>query len=1083
MQEKAVAIYSASAGAGKTYTLAKKYIEMLLEKHSGSNGHRHILAVTFTKKATAEMKERILTNLYELAYGFSSDFLCEKEDDPNNFKAYCKGIGLDSEEAIRSRAKTVLHELLQDYSMFAVSTIDSFFQQIIRSFAKEIGLHCGYNLEMDSDQVIGKAIDDVFFNLQEGTPIYKWMLDYVSELLDENGKWNNKDEIKNLCKDLIKENFQSQVSSIVMNYTTEQLKEYKGQLKRYIKDFREQALDLIKKGREIANKHGLCSKKDVKNNTLNPIWDDNIKEPNDTFMKVAQVEDLISGGKDAGAIRSAWDAGLGDTIIRLQDHWIKNFKTYSTCSSILSHLNALGTMPAIQAQIEDSNRDLHRMPISETNRRLRSIIGNSDTPFIYEKVGQRITHFLLDEFQDTSTLQWANFSPLIKESIATCADDKATDLIVGDIKQSIYRWRNSDWRLLYQGIENDLWDRCEKKSLTINFRSSHDIVAFNNCFFARYTNCVVGMCEREADKKTIADIYYDLEQQAKKTDEPGAVKISFLGKEAFADPDLGHVIEAIRDLENRGLKGHLSKIGILIRNNKDAKKIATALSAAGIGVTSKEGLQIENGLSVKLLVAQLQVFNKPKDKKVLFERNHVYSLYKKLSTEERLALLIKSPEEALRELDEQLAVHKTKPLYQMVQDVAIALDMYTEENAADQGYLQAFMDEVYKYCSNKDADLFSFLEWWKEHHEKLFIPIPDEENSVQMMTIHQSKGLEFDAVIIPYCNWLIDIDKHHYPIFWCDTHQNATIGSIPIVPISMTASMGNSLFREEYLDEKFNQFVDNINLTYVAFTRPRKELIIFAEKPTKNDISNIGDLLYQTYKDGCKKDIYIEGTIKVDKEQKDEPGWAEFTYSEEVKKTVKNGKPVYQKTPAKVEKIDCLAPVYHPITIRQHYDDTDPIKEGKELHDILSRIKTENDLEQALKDAKNEGIISTEKVAQKRQEILDLFAFVKANGYNWFDDVWEVKNEIEFIKYGTENVGDETRDVSGNILRADRVLFSENEIIVIDYKSGFKKQDEHVSQVQEYMSLLAEMRPEETIRGYLLYTTIKVIKPVENAKR
>lgn len=1047
-QEKPLLIYSASAGSGKTYTLAKQYIQMLFEERKlTERAHRSILAVTFTKKATAEMKERILKNLFELAHpeSYDSDFM-----DDDDFIAFCHKIDLNTNADIQAEAKQVLKELLQDYSMFSVSTIDSFFQQIVRSFAKEINLHGGYNIELDTKQIIKKAVDDLFFNLRENDAVFPWLVDTLVHNMQERGNWDTKSDILELSDQLAKEDFQNQASKEVLSYTIEQLQDYRQKLWKIFGEYKKDEAALCKAGIKICTNVFGCVESDLKsyfkNGTISYLLKDKGFDDYDmlnakTFFSIANADNLITSKKPyKEQIYQAWSNGLGQCIFDLQNLYKTRYQQFVSSKFALDNLDALALLPLVSKQIAADNEALHRLPMSDTNQKLSRIIGNSDTPFVYQKIGMQLKHYLLDEFQDTSSMQWTNFLPLIRETLST-SSQHTRDLIVGDVKQSIYRWRNSDWKLLYNGIESDInAEQVTKKSMQSNHRSSKTVVNFNNDFFKKCSETLsVRFASEHQDTEManiLAEIYSDLEQKPEKNID-GRVQIKLFENKDYQENIQSELIKEIKDLQER----KVGSIALLIRNNSDASTYASLLAENGIKVTSKEGLQIKKAICVQLIISQLRVFNQPNNQKLQFERNYYYSLLPQtISAEQRLDFLINSQNKINQEINRQMAEIQSEPLYQMIQDIAIALKLTNIEG--EQIYMQAFMDEVYNYCKTNDADVYSFLLWWDEFSEKKYVPTSEGENSVQIVTIHKSKGLEFDAVVIPKCDWEFDIDTRKSPTLWCSTGNNKPFDELPMLPIKVAKHIEQSIFAAEYKQETFNYYVDNLNLTYVAFTRPKKELIVFAPKPPANSANIAITHLLDEY---CTNGSYTNSNKKDEKEEK-------------------KAKRAYKASPLDPLDLSKNQPKFHDMKIRKKYNDSAFIKEGNLVHDILSQIGKESDLTLVLEQFKRTGQLNEQSYKEKAQELQTLFAWVKEQGYDWFTGDYEVKNEIEFIEKNAQ------------WKRADRVMIAEDKVIVVDYKSGTKESSEYEKQVSNYMQALQRIYPKKQIEGYLLFTTQKKIQ-------
>ena len=950
-------IYKASAGSGKTFTLAYEYIRMMLgdfvaDSRSGSMPHTHILAVTFTKKATAEMKRRILQELYLLSRpDEKSDYLPLLLADKTLFL---------SEDEIRQRAAVLLKAVLQDYSSFNVSTIDGFFQQVVRRFAREMGLPATYDLRLDGEEVIAMAIDSLMKKVRENADtdqVGEWLKQFAVNNIQDNKRWNTKEPIEALSKQLLQEKLQKMLP---------ELRDFYGN-KDTINDYRSKLLDIVSDYER-----------------LNGV--------NKGTTKAKNIPDEL--------------------------------RIYLTAKHILDNLYPLGVLQDVASEVEQTNRELNRLPIHEINPMLTWLIDNAEAPFIYEKLGQWLHHYMIDEFQDTSTLQWANFKPLIKEAEA----QDRQNLIVGDIKQSIYRWRNSNWRLL-EGAAAE-FANTRQPPMKRNFRSSKTLVGFNNEFFSRYRDFVADKLDKTypADPQLAAQvrsIYADerLCQQPVK-DFEGYISARFF--EGSADEVREQCIEAIcpvlEDIRQRG--GRLCNVAILVRRKEEIRRVAQVLSERGYKVQSAEGLLIDNHPAVKSAIHLLHTVTD--------------SNYAAAGSVEQWEMNSVLPHPLTDEQIEYLASLKGKPLYDIL--LCVIEKFSLRDSAGADAYLTCLLDAAYHFIQTRTADTAAFLEYWDRYRSKLSVPAAASEDTLQVLTVHSSKGLEYDVVILPFFYWKLSEIKAG-TLLWCRPTE-PPFDALPLVPVAASSKLENTLFYNEYREEIQNQYIDNLNISYVALTRAKREMYIFAPKPktTQEGISvqNVGHLIYYLYSDYIQDSAFSVGSrlpLPVAKK--------------EITDTVLDHKYVYQNISSRLH-------------LRRHQ--TEATDFGTRMHDWLGRITTFADTDSALLDMLREGAVREDQVPEMKQTMQRFQALVA--GTNWFDGSKTLVLENDILT------------PSGLTYRPDRVVIDGHKAQVIDYKFGEEHKREYHEQVRLYMSLLSRMGYEA--EGRLVYVLQDRIEKVEN---
>ena len=573
-------IYRASAGSGKTYRLTQDYIHLLFDPKK-ERAHRRILAVTFTNKATDEMKTRILKELHALSQGSTSDYR----------EGLMAKFHLD-EEAVNVRAKHILTNILHDYSSFSISTIDRFFQQVIRSFARDIGVHGGYNLELDNTTTLEQSVDNLFLDLSkdENKQLLQWLTAYAEERIEQSENWNMRSNIMDLGKEIFKESYQHKAEDTNRKlHEREFLTNYRKSLREIKTTFETKVKQTATEGLNIMARNGL-------------MHDDFAYKTTSAFEKLAkgklEISNRFIGFADdvtncytkskpqdiKSAIESAYNTGLGSCFRQIVELMSVDIVTYNSAVMVLKHINTLGILSDLAVQIKKLTDEQNTMLISDSNMLLNKIIDNSDTPFVYEKTGITIDNFMIDEFQDTSTLQWKNFHPLMSNSLAA----GKFNLVVGDVKQSIYRWRNSDWKLLDEQILTDFRpEQIHEENLETNWRSDKNIIDFNNSFFHRAASLLQSKLNEnlqavlsiypalEALTNKIEHAYANIHQQTSPKAGTGRVEVSFIERDENEDgwkaESLNRLPAMLEELQSRGYRP--ADICILVRKNDEEQKV------------------------------------------------------------------------------------------------------------------------------------------------------------------------------------------------------------------------------------------------------------------------------------------------------------------------------------------------------------------------------------------------------------------------------------------------------------------------------------------------------------------------------
>ncbi len=1077
-------VYKASAGSGKTFTLAVEYIKLLI---INPRAYRQILAVTFTNKATAEMKERILTQLYGIW----------KEDPTSD--AYLKRIKEDlnpsspPDKELRQRAGMALQYMLHDYSRFRVETIDSFFQSVMRNLARELELSPNLNIELNNADVLSDAVDSMIEKLTPSSPVLAWLLDYINERIADDKRWNVSSEVKSFGRNIFDESYIERgeglrlklrspetiklYRDVLREMETDALEQMKGFYDQFEGELDGHALvpeDLKGGARSIGSyfrklRDGRLTDKDVLNATLqNSLadaknWATKTSSRKDEIIRLAETS-LIPLLQDAERLRP------------------QKSRTINSCRLSLQHLNKLQLLNHIDEEVRTLNREHNRFLLSDTNALLHKLVHEGDSSFVFEKIGANIRNVMIDEFQDTSRMQWDNFRLLLLEGLSQGADS----LIVGDVKQSIYRWRNGDWGILNSlGRNQSKPQFCDTspqlsfpfpvrvETLKVNRRSETNVINFNNCLFTAAVDYLNSLHLKELKKECfpLKRAYADVVQESPKTDSKGYVKVSFIEpdkEQDYTQKTLSAMGEEVQRLLSEGVK--LNDITILVRKNKNIPPIADYFDKElHLPVVSDEAFRLDASLAICMLIDALRYLSNPEEKiaKASLITNYKLQItggdkaepadwHDILTADARTAL----PAEFVSRMDEL----RLMPLYELLEELFTLFNMGSIEK--QDAYLFSFFDAVTEYLQNNSSDLDGFIRYWDETLCAKTIP-SGEMDGIRIFSIHKSKGLEFHTALIPFCDWKLENETYNQ-LVWC-TAPEPPYNAIDLVPVNYSSTMAESVYRQDYLNERLQLWVDNLNLLYVAFTRAGKNLILWSKKDQKGTMAELlSAALPQVAQAGEgswdeEESIYESGEIYPSEEENDN--------SQALNKLAQ--KPV--KLPVHMESMR------HDIEFRQSNRSADFIagvdeakssrrfiNRGRLLHTLFSAIETEEDIDDAISRLVFEGIIGRTETEEEIRE-LTLRAFSQPQIKDWYSGSWQLFNECDII--WQENGELRNR-------RPDRVMMRSGTIVVVDFKFG-KPNKKYNKQVQGYIDLLIRMGYDaNTISGYLWYVEEEIIKKV-----
>jgi len=1028
---KPLIVYKASAGSGKTFTLAVEYIKLLVQNPLA---YRQTLAVTFTNKATEEMKMRILSQLYGIWRGLDSS------------KAYQDKIchELDaSPEFVSRQAGVALHLLLHNYNYFRVETIDSFFQSVLRNLARELDLTANLRVGLNDVQVEEVAVDQLIDSLKVTDQMLQWLLRYIMDNISDDRSWNVISKIKQFGRTIFRDYYKQQskeLNDVISqkdffdNYTKE-LRQIREDASNRIQEIAESFFGIIKQeGLTVDDfsrkSRGVCSiflkmqRGEFDESIITQTVADAIGDPSKWYTKTSDRGELIHA-----LVESKLDKLLRLAVEEQPCQWL----LYKSAELTLRHLNQLRLLSSIETKVHELNEDANRFLLSDTQHLLHELIDGSDSPFIFEKIGTYLEHIMIDEFQDTSTIQWKNFKVLLKEAMS---HEGSSNLIVGDVKQSIYRWRNGDWRLL-AGIKDEFPHAdqlIEEKPLNTNYRSERNIIDFNNAFFT-HAAMIEGI-----------NAYDDVKQHYPETKAAtGLIEVTLLPAEDYQQMTLEAIVNHINTLRNQHVSA--SEIAILVRSNSIIPTIANYLmqTMPDVNVVSDEAFRLDASPAVITIIQAMRLLINPDDA--------IARAYLAKFTTGKLNGNLPS------DFTDNTDRLQRLPLYELAEQLYVIFHL--EKTTGQTAYLCAFYDQLATYINEETSDLPTFLSEWDETLCSKPIQSP-EVNGIRIISIHKSKGLEFSHVILPFCDWRME----HSDLLWC-VPQQSPFNQLPIAPIDYSMkSMNGTIYQKDYEQEHQQVIIDNLNLLYVAFTRASKSLFVVGRRNAGATRSMLIESVLPLVADDLQDSI-LECDV-------DTKAPLHFTYGDlsantqvARQKEKKSENPFLQTaTPINIQ----IEPFEQQVEFRQSNkskefaaisddDDeshaTDYIQLGCILHKVFSNIRTTDDVEQALKDLELEGILYNKGITRQRIENMIRKRLSHPRVLNWFSPHWHLFNECTILMPDAQE------------RRPDRVMTDGNETIVIDFKFGSERQEYH-EQVREYMDLLQQMGMPR-VTGYLWF--------------
>jgi ATP-dependent exoDNAse (exonuclease V) beta subunit len=1022
LQNSSFKIYNASAGSGKTFTLAKSYIKILVQSKNYDQ-FKLILAITFTNKAVGEMKERII----EMLKLFSK---AESTIEPHPmFSAICTELSI-SPEYLQNKSKKLLKHIMHNYGAFDISTIDGFTHRVIRTFAHDLKLPVNFEVELDQERLLNEAVDSLISKAGNDKILTNTLVDFAIEKADDDKSWDISYDFNKIAKLLISENDLSAIKTL-KHKTLDDFKTLKSQLK---KDIALIESDIVKTSTSILTlidecglQHEDFNRKSLPNHfknleqkhfgvNFNSAWQNDLIEGNTLYPK--RVTDTIAS--TINSIQPNLSEAFTKTKALVFELKLKK--------GFFKNITPLSVLNAIQHELNQLKEEQNKLLISEFNKIISNEIKDQPTPFIYERLGEKFKHYFIDEFQDTSKMQWENLAPLLDNMLST---SNGSAMLVGDAKQAIYRWRGGEAEQfidLYNKSANPFQAEAEVLSLDTNYRSAREIINFNNGFF-KYVS----------DNYFNDDRYsalYDNSTQKISKDLEGYVNIEFLDIAKEDNPYDLYAETVFKTIESCQKNGYgLDDICVIVRKRKEGVAIANYLSDKGIKIMSSETLLLKNSNKVHFIDSLLKLLLQPNDNTLKIEvlaflteqhdiddKHIFFDKHLKLSTDE----MFKSLETLNIYIDKNKLL--SLPLYELVEQLIRTFNLHNTSDA----YLQFYLDIVLEFTQKQNSDLTGFVNYFEQKKDSLSVISPKNTNAVQIITIHKSKGLEFPVVIFPFAD--LNIYKELDPKIWFPVDEDNYNGFETLLlnynkDVENYGEVGQYIYN--YHQSQLE--LDNINLLYVTLTRASEQLFIISKK----DVNAKGIVNNNTYSGMLIS--YLKNLSL----------WSDNQLAYSFGTLQQNEVETKQETESSTINLISVPKEDHNLKIitksGQLWDTKQEkaIERGNLVHLILSKIKTHQDVDFAFNNLLASGDITSANEKELRHIVNSVIQHNKLSPY--FTNEYQTYNERDIITQ------------SGQLLRPDRInINSKNEVVILDYKTGEQKAS-YKLQLGTYATIIENM--------------------------
>ncbi|SFD36618.1 UvrD-helicase domain-containing protein [Flavobacterium phragmitis] len=1031
MQSPSFSIYDASAGSGKTYTLVKEYLKIILSSPK-NDAYRNILAITFTNKAVHEMKSRIVGNLSEFA-----------KDDPSP-KAVDLMEDLSRETGLsiiklKTKSQQIIKHLIHNYAAFDISTIDKFTHKVIRAFAHDLNLPMTFEVTLDTENLLVEAVDAIIAQAGEDETLTKLLIDFTMEKTDDDKSWDVSREILDTGRLVLNENNRNEILHF-QDKTIGEFVEIKKKMQALCKELEDTNTGLALKAIELIDKNGIDPKSFSRGtfpNHLESIRDGRFNPKNKTFHEFEDIA-INKTAKDRALIEN-----IIPELLQVLKEVYQNFEKRDFYKAFLKNITPLSLLNTVSNELSKIQSEQNILSISEFNAIIHREIQNQPAPFIYERLGERYRHFFIDEFQDTSEMQWQNLIPLIDNSLSGLDDfgNKGTLMIVGDPKQSIYRWRGGKAEQFIE-LSKDInpFNNPDKqiKHLNTNYRSYSEVIEFNNAFFK--------LISAEFSNEDYKDLYKNHSFQNTNSKKGGYVNISFLPvaeKNEFADEEEAveksdlYVLATLNTIQEVVKQGFEYKdIVILTRKRGQGIAIANYLTEQGIPLLSSETLMVQNASEVRLIIHLLRYLSNSADLESKANFLHFLASTKDLSMPIHDFIAMGMNHKIEKEFEDWLLTFdvsfsfkdvRKKSLYEAVEIIISKFILPSEGNA----YVQFFLDIVLERDIRNQSGVADFLVFWDKNGEKYSIPSPEGNNAVRIMTIHKSKGLEFPVVIMPFADE--DYNRKPKDKLWLDTDEvDLGVPKALVDNSSVVESFGESASAVFNL-KKQEELLDNINVLYVALTRAEEQLYVISQSlEARKDGEYPNNMASFFIKFLIHEGVYDEA--KLNYEFGDKTRLSKVSKTVDLVKSIPIVKEVLNPKSIKIAQREALMWGTH---------QQEAISYGNVVHEILAFVRDKSDIDLAVTKALENGLVTYDQVDQVLNTLSEIVNHPELTVC--FDGSHTVLNEQAIVQK------------EGRILKPDRVVFLESkEAFLLDYKTGAVNA-KYQQQIQEYQDAIEDL--------------------------
>ena len=1032
MVKTAFSLYDASAGSGKTFTLVKEYLKIILTSKK-LDAYRNILAITFTNKAVHEMKRRVIDSL--------SEFSKEK---PNSkalelMEMLAQETGLSSAE-IHNKSKNIIKNIIHNYAAFDISTIDKFTHKVIRAFAHDLKLPITFEVSLDTESLLNEAVDSIIAEAGNDEEITKLLIDYTLEKTNDDKSWDVSRDIMETGKLLLNENNREEL----VHFQEKSIADFvqiKSKLVEMCADLEQQSIGLAQEALALIEQNGIDLKSFSSGhfpNHLVSIKEGRFNPNNKTYHEFDDIK-INSKANDRVLIET-----IIPELLQLLDVIYKQHSKRRFYEAFLKNITPLSLLNTLSTKLDEIQKEKNILSITEFNKLIYEQIQNQPAPFIYERLGEKYKHFFIDEFQDTSVMQWHNLIPLIDNALASedLSGERGSLLIVGDPKQSIYRWRGGKAEQFIElSKSHDPFVTKDKTiaSLERNYRSYSEIIDFNNRFFS--------FLSHKFSDEDYKDLYLNHSFQKENNKKGGFVSLTFIANDAGdsefeldsenKDKDELYLDEIIRTIEKvKRIDFQYRDIVILTRNNKKAALIAQFLTEQNIPIVSSESLLISASSEVRFIIYVLQYLNNFYHLEA--KSNMLYYLSRnsqnRLDQHDFIAqgMLHKSEESFQKwllefDIDLNFQLLRKKSLYEAAEQI-IAKTINTENRNA---YVQYFLDVIFEKDLKNQLGISEFLVYWETKKESLSIPSPENIDAVRIMTIHKSKGLEFPVVIFPFAEENYSQSKQEK--LWLEADEV----EVGVSKVLVSKSKDVESYGEEallvYEKRAQENLLDNINVVYVALTRAEEQLYVITSDIQKNKSGEYSNNLAAYFKEYLTEiQQYEEGKLTYE--------FGNFIKLSDAK-TIES---ISKQTPQRYAELNSVGiKIAQKESLMWNTTQQKAIEFGNVLHEVLSYITTINDVEPAIEKAIETGLFAASEQKQVSESVTKIILHPELEAF--FNPKNKVMNEQTIVQK------------VGGLIKPDKIVIGQNnEALLLDYKTG-KELPKHITQVSMYANALEEM--------------------------